>query len=352
MNNVIKLKPKEELPVIAIKIIEEQYVSDFTNYGIIHFSDPKMWRNKEICSGKQLDEYDGCFCVSSAQINKQLGRKGSGVREEYNNGEWRYFEDTGNIVGTCFYGMLLSGFEDSIMKYGVQTIPVKNNVVPNEYFKNFVEDIEDNHRVVIIFDFPRLLELIKTAVMQMGVSEDEFFVSQVYYVNKKVPYYVNERFPFEYFLKDSDFSEQAELRIIIATENKAFYNILNKNHGNITVGDISSFSVIQDKYTSDLEFSIQGNSLIYKLAKPVTLKLDDRSFSELVQELYQIRQNRLPGEPKNEDELESLMRPIIDHLRKKYGVVYRDDWRLYHVPFKEYQTLSDLYKGLCETIVY
>ena len=348
----IKLRPREEIPVIAVKSIDEKYAFDFINNGSIHFSNPKAWRNKDLCSGKQLDEYDGCFCVSANKLDRQLEKTGRRVRREYKNTEWLYFEDTDYIVGTCFYGVFLSEFEDTIMKYGVETIPAKGTVVPSTYFKNFVDKFEDDRKTVIILDFPRLLLLIKEALVQMGVTEEEILISQVYYVNKKIPFFVNEPFPFEYFLKDIEFSEQAEFRIIIASKNKEFYKQLKRNNGNIIIGDISSFSAIQDTYSSDLDFSIQGNHLIYKLAKPITLKLDDRSFSELVQELYQIQQNRLPGEPKTKDELEVLMKPIIDHLKEKYGTEYRDGWRLYNVPYEEYRSLPDIYKGMCETIAH
>ncbi len=186
--------------------------------------------------------------------------------------------------------------------------------------------------------------------MNMGVAREEIFESTVYYVNKKIPFGTMEPFPFEYFLKDKDFEEQAEFRIIIASKNETFYKQLQQNENNISIGDISSITSVQDYYGTDLEFSIQGNELLYNLATPIETSTDDLSFSELVVELYQIQQNQLPGEPKGKDELDALAKPIIEHLKIRYGVEYRDDWRLYNVPYKEYLTLPDIYKGLCETI--
>ncbi len=71
----------------------------------------------------------------------------------------------------------------------------------------------------------------------------------------------------------------------------------------------------------------------------------------MVGELYQILQNLLPGEPKSQDELQALTKPIIEHLKYKYNVEYRDDWRLYNVPYELYLSLPDLYKGMCNSIV-
>ena len=81
--------------------------------------------------------------------------------------------------------------------------------------------------------------------------------------------------------------------------------------------------------------------------KPITLSLDERNFAELVGELYQIQQNLLPGEAKTKDELDALSKPLIAHLKNKYNVEFRDDWRLYNVSKDLYDMLPDLYKGMC-----
>ena len=148
-------------------------------------------------------------------------------------------------------------------------------------------------------------------------------------------------------IKDSSFSKQCEVRILIASKNKSFYTKLKNNNCDISIGDISSFTKVQEKYNSELHFSIQGNELIYSLAVPETLTLNDRDFQQLVSELYQILQNQLPGEPKKKEKLESLAKPIIDHLYNKYGVIFKDDWRLYNVPVNLYSTLPEFYKGMC-----
>jgi len=355
-NNItkrIKLNPQKEFPVIGIKIIGEKYAPDFVNKGVVHFSNPQIWRDSTICSGKQLDKDEGCFCYSTVRNDLQFLKIGRHFECSSDRGGWKYFEKTGLIVGACFYGVLKSSFRNTIMRYGVKTIPSQNAVIPKDYFDTFIDGCDKtiNQKAIIIFDLPKFCKMIIDKSIEMGALKEEIFISTVYYVNKKVPFCTVDPFPFEYFLKDDSFSNQAELRIIIASKNEDFYKNLQNSNYNITIGDISQFSVLQDQYTSDLDLSIQGDKLLYKLSSPITLTMDDRSFAELVMELYQILQNHLPGEPKSQDELKNLSKPIIEHINTKFGVEFKDDWRLYNVPKKLYFTLPDLYKGLCESII-
>lgn len=157
----IKLNPHKEFPVIGLKIVEEQYADDFVNKGSIHFSSPKIWRNPKKCNGKQLDKDDGCFCFSTEtndQVYESLGRKFERIKDK--NG-WKYFEKNDTIVGTCFYGVLLSTFIDQKSPYGVATIPSKDVIIPSDYFNSFtdVQDKSTQIKTIIVFDLPRLFDL-------------------------------------------------------------------------------------------------------------------------------------------------------------------------------------------------
>jgi len=349
---IIQLDPNKELPVIGVKIIEEKYADGFVNKGIIHFSNPDVWRDSKQCSGLQLDKDEGCFCKSILINDGIYKNKGRHFKRTFEDGVWKYFENTKNIVGCCFYGVLKNSLEIMEMQYGVKTIHAHNYTVPYKYFQSFRNNYStDNKKTIIILDLWKFCDLIVNKSMELGALREDIYISTVYYVNKQVPFCTAEKFPFEFFLKDDSFSSQSELRIIIASKNNKFYKRLKENDNNLILGDISSFSVVQDKYEDDLDFSIQGDKLLYKLATPETLSLEQRSFKELVGELYQILQNQLPGVPKGQKELEILAKPIIDFLEDKYGVSYKDDWRLYNVPYNEYTTLSDLYKGMCATII-
>ena len=349
---IVRLNPKQELPIIGIKIIDERFALDFVKKGIIHFSNPETWKNPALCSGKQLDKDEGCFCFSVDKNDEQFIKMGRKFKKEHSDGGWKYYEKTDLIVGTCFYGVKKDNFKDGTTQYGKKNVPSKNASISNDYFKDFLISDEDKKRkkTVIIFDFYKFIDLLLEKIMEMGVSKEDVSASSVYYVKKAIPFCTPEAFPFEFFLKDYSFSDQAEFRIIIASKNKKFYQLLRENNNNISIGDISSFTDIQDYYNFELDLSIQGKKLLYSMATPIQLTLDQRSFKEIVMELYQILQNHLPGPPKEKSELDTLAKPNIEHLLCKYGVEF-NNWRLYNVPFDEYQTLPDIYKGLCETIV-
>lgn len=345
----INLNPQAEFPVIGVKIIKQDYAEDFVEKGVIHFSNPKIWRDEKICTGLQLDKDEGCFCFSTDNNDKQFKSIGRRFIKENHKGCWKYYEDTDDIVGTCLYGINKSSFKDSVTQYGVRSVPAKDFAVPFEYFKEF--DNRSNRKVVIIFDLYRFHDMLIDSIVKLGALKEEIYFFPVYYVNKKVPYYTMEAFPFEYFLKDSRFSKQSELRIIVASNNKHFYKKLLDNNNNVEIGNISSFSSVQDDYDSDLFFSIQENHLLYNLATPIITDLSEQSFNQLVTELYQVKQNILPGKPKNRDELDELAKTLIQLIKKKYGVDFKDDWRLYNVPKNLYDDLPEAFKGLCATVI-
>ena len=349
MKQTIKLNPQQEFPIMAVKLVDQKYANAFVKQGMIHLSNPKIWRDKNLCNGLQLDEDDGCFCYSEGLNDSLFDTQGRRYKRIKTDGGWKYFEDTDMIVGSCFYGILKSSFVDHYMQYGVRKIATKDYSVSAEYFNGFNNTEAEGKKTIIIFDMYRFYNLILDALVNLGAQRNEIFLSMVYYVNKSIPFGTTEKFPFEYFLKDSSFSSQQEFRLIVASKNMDFYKCLQNIDNNISIGDISSFSVIQDKYDDELDFSIQKDKLIYKLSKPLSISMDEQSFAELVTELYQIKQNLLPGEPKSQKELDDLAKPIIEHLKNKYGVEYRDDWRLYNVSDDLYDTLPDIYKGMSFT---
>ena len=341
----------KELPVIGVKIIEEKYASDFIDKGVIHFSQPSVWRDSTQCSGNQLDKDEGCFCSSINPIDSYI-RNRSFKREKDNN-LYKYYENNEMIVGTCFYGIERNGFKEGITKYGVKLVSSKNFKVSLEYFKKFYEQIKDNVKTIIIFDMWKFYELLIEKIIEMGAKREEIYLSKVSYVNKSDQFYIKDNFPIEYFYKDNKFSEQNELRIMIASKNKSFYDNLEKNNNNIIIGDISSFTRIENKYEEDLEFTIEGKKLIYKTATPIIKELKDLPFNELVILLYQGMQNHFPGEPMNNEEKMRHANCFEKILREEFGVIFnKDDWRLYEVPYKEYLTLPELYKGMCLSLKF
>ena len=346
----IRLKPELEIPVICIKLMEEKYCEDFMKRGIIHFSDPKVWRDNSICTGMQLDEDEGCFCVNDKMLDRLFEQNNRKFIKIKKDNLYKYFSSNDLLVGTCFYSISKKDFKDTFTKYGRLNVPSKYFTVPYNYFKQFIISNSTEYKTIMIVDFWKFIDLLTKKIMSMGVKRDEIYMSKVYYVNKTTTYLIKDNHPFEYFLKDSRFSEQSEFRVIICTKNKDFYSKLKKHNNNIEIGDISSFAKMEDMYEDNLYFSIQGNQLLYSKANPIIKKFEDMSFKEIVNCLYQTLQNYLPGEPLTPDEIVKHTQVFVELLKEKYGVTFRHDWRLINVPYKDYLTLSKLYQGMCVSI--
>jgi len=321
------------------------------NEGIIHFSKPETWRDKNVCSGKQLDVEDGCFCKTNENLDNLFKQVGREFFKTNILGINNYYEKSDFLIGTCFYGIQKSKFKKSYVEYGVKKVESLDYVIPHDYFKTFVDDYNENYSTIIIYDLPRFFSLVRQKLIHMGAKNEEILIYPVYYVNKKYNYQINDGFPFEYFLKDDEFSIQSEIRIIVNCKSKKFFDRLKRRQFNISVGDISSFACVQSEYEKDLNFSIQDDKLLFNLAKPISRELYDCCVSDLAAALYQALDNELPGPPKNEAEIKELVDSLIDVLNVRYNVNLGEDKKLYNVPFKEFRMMPINLKKKCATLV-
>lgn len=342
----IRLPFKKEMPVIGIRIIDSEYAKSFVNKGIIHFSNPSEWRNKERKSGHRLDEMEGCFCFSQTSNDDMFIKINRPFYREIFNGMHRYYEDFQNLAACCFYGINLSRFSETKIKYGVKEVIGYNTTVSLSYFREFEKPNSVEKKVILIFDLPSFINRLTEALINMGCSREEIIAFPVYYQNKNVPFYVSEPFPFSYFIKDDSFSEQSELRILICSKNKDFWNSFKSKNLNVTIGDISKIARIEDYYEDNLYFSIQGKELIYSLSHPFTEWIENSPFTELVGLLYQTLQNQLPGEPLSQSEIDKRVKMLSRILQGKHGVLFCTDWRLEGVSSEQASQLPELLRGM------
>lgn len=290
----IELNPFQQKPIIGIRIVDKEYADSLAK-GIIHFTNPSVWRDPGQCSGLQLDLDDGCFCSSLVDNDEALKDYGRVFIKEVRDGLHKYYEKKDYLAGCCFFGIKQSNFKDSKQQYGVKIIESKELVVQKEFFDNFIDNEKCNKKVVVFFDMWDVIDRIIKALIKLGCEKEEIFFGNVYYVNKTLPYASVSGFPFEYLLKDEKFKNQSEFRIIVLSSNKNFWIQFKNNNFNLDIGDISSKTTVQDYYQKDLYFSIQGNRLLYSLATPIVTTGKEISFSELIGAIYQLLQNMLPG---------------------------------------------------------
>ncbi len=349
--DVIKLDPNKEMPVIGIRILEKQYVEDFVKKGIVHFSSPSVWTDEHSKSGHQLDIYEGCFCYSTEEHDECFNKLGRKFKKVKDGNAFRYYEKTSRLKACCFYGLNKSKFTPAKAKYGVKDVVSLDAHVSKEYFDRFNEQNIENKKVVLILSMPVFLCKVRSTLFEMGCKAQDIFLFPVYYVNKRVPFFSKEPFPFEYYLKDSQFQEQSEFRILINCKDDVFWEQFERANFNLFLGDISNIARVQDYYQGDLAFSIQGDKLLFELATPEITKINELPFKELVGILYQTLNNRLPGEPLSEEEICIRVSKISEILIDRFGVKYCDDSRLDNVPASLFKELPEVFQRMCRGVI-
>jgi len=325
----IKLNPRREMPVIGIKIMDKKYAEGFVKEGVVHFSSPGVWKDDAQASGRQLDVDEGLFCLSTEDNRPALKMDGRAFIETKDGGLYKYYSDSSEVLACCFYGVNKTSFEKKPVKYGVETIDSFRSTVGCSYFDTFNEKIGHEKAVVIIFDFPSFIKRLRNTLVTMGFKPEDIICHPVYYVCKSTPFYCKEPFPFEYFLKDQAYREQLEFRVLLRSRDKFLFERFKEGKCNIAIGDISKIASIQDYYKDGLSFSIQGNKLIYQLATPETIDLDDLPIESLVSLLLQTQGNRLPQGIMSKEEIEKGMNVLEEAIFKKTGITYDRESRTF-----------------------
>lgn len=346
----IKLNPFQEKPIIGLRIVDAEFAESLSK-GVIHFSNPSIWRDSTKCSGLQLDLDDGCFCSSLSNNDDVFKRRGRAFIKVVRNGLYKYYEKVDNLAGCCFFAIKPSDFKDGKQQYGIRVIDSKEFVIKKDYFDNFVGCDHSSKKVVVFFDMYDVLDRIIECLVKMGCKREEIFYGNIFYINKVLPFVSVNGFPFEFLLKDEKFKNQSEFRIIVHSKNKEFWKTFKNAKYNLNIGDITSKTMVQDYYQEDMFFSIQGNKLLFSLSKPITTTGKDIAFSSLVGTIYQLLQNMWPGPPLSRQEIDEKVNILSNLLMDRFGVKLCDDWRLENVPYDLFLTLPDIYRGMCRSMI-
>jgi hypothetical protein len=202
--------------------------------------------------------------------------------------------------------------------------------VTQEYFKDFSENTtkesaeklpEENRPALVMITNPeKFLERLTTFFVKMGVREEEILIEPVEYHNKKEWFIATKGFPYELFLKDSSFSYQSEVRIIINTKDQAILQKLSETNYIVNIGSLEDIASVVDFYYEDMFLKLKGdNKLSYRLQEPETIVMDFEAMTkeELLREVDAIINDDMEVRGVS---TETALQEMIDVLRTKHNV--------------------------------
>ena len=153
----------------------------------------------------------------------------------------------------------------------------------------------------------------------MGISKNDIIISPIEYVDLRKPFVSFVPTPYELLLKDNDFFNQSEVRIIINSSNDKIIKYMKEHNNIIDIGDISDIVTIYDNYFHDLLLEKRDNTLLFTLPFPIDEELSKSTLRELLSYYIQISNDRLPYETTIKDR-EEMLHGISDIVNEKYGI--------------------------------
>ena len=160
-----------------------------------------------------------------------------------------------------------------------------SGTIPLNYFQDFYKGITeseydalpDNKKpVVIMINNPHgFFERIRKFFINMGVDEKSILISPVTYIDMSTEFIIDAAPPAELFFKSERFSNQSEIRIVIATSDDNIIKKIDDCNGIFNIGNMSDIAEIYDYYFHDMTMQIDGNEFYFTLPKLEDVKVTD-----------------------------------------------------------------------------
>lgn len=154
----------------------------------------------------------------------------------------------------CFYILRLKQFsiEKNMDRFEAKA------VIPSRYFRGLEDgrNWESENQLpneeqlvsVIVEDYIEFIKRIKTALNEIGIEDREIIIRPIKYYDLDVPYCKRRQHPMELFVKDKQFEDQSEGRIVIHTQNKDAEKYLQTH--TIDIGPIGDIAYLDNHYYS------------------------------------------------------------------------------------------------------
>ena len=153
----------------------------------------------------------------------------------------------------CFYVIKKGDFE--IVRYGGSEFTAHLHISPR-YIRGVAnrksrkestkDNVEEQYVFVFIYDHDLFLKRIYKKLFEIGLTKEEILYDHIQYKNIDVPFEKTVEHPFELFIKNKQFYDQHEGRIVINTKSQILKNFLHKN--TIDIGSLEDICVIFDQY--------------------------------------------------------------------------------------------------------
>ena len=316
---------------ILFKCTQRRYANDFIN-GKIKFNQPNIWIELENNGKKgQGDSLEGVFLATDKNDNHKFIndlKKGQNI-EYFTKGNLTYFrrKKTKELFCFCLYGLNSNMFlHKETDRFGEEHSYAKvnksyfsdfsNNISENDYFKM---DKLNRPSVLFINNPDMFFKKIIDFFVSLDIPRERIIISPVDYVDLREIFYNSVPNPYELLIKDNDFSNQSEVRIIINSNSKKLKDYMNKNNNIIEIGDIRDIVTIYDNYFHDLLIEKRDNSLLFTLPFPEIKELSKSTLRELLAYYVQIYNDKLYYETTQEERNE-ILKGIEETIKEKYNI--------------------------------
>ena len=286
--------------LMMFRCTKRKYAEQFQK-GEIFFGAPRNWVQMELDGNiGQGDILEGTFfsAIENDKSSFVRSMKDSDSFEYFNKNGFVFFRRKGilDLRCLCLYGLHDNSFNKTIDENGQAHYQSR---ITKRYFSDFTDyktreeydkaEKAEQPVVVFVYNPHEFFNRIQTALMELGVKEEEIIISPVEYLNRYEPMTTNIPYPGELLLKDKSFEKQSEVRIIINSNSPQYISYMQRNNNILSIGSLADITQIYDYYFNDLSLERMGNTgLMFSLPQSKTFSIYDMSFFELEDLLHNI----------------------------------------------------------------
>ena len=283
-----------------------EYARKFIETGNIRFGLPKEWiKSCEKYGVGRGDLLEGAFAAIKEIDERPIDfyksiRPNVKMTENAIEGFY-YFQsiDVLNMRTFCLFGLNDNMFPNQVIAEDKRIYP--SGKIPKRYFEDFAPNVtkeeydilEPNEKpVLIVIKNPHeFFTRIRKFLYGLGLSDNEFIIQPVSYIDKHAQFLVGDVMPGELFIKDSSFDYQSEIRIVISSFKKEILQKFEVVNGIFDIGSMQDISEIQEYYFKDFIMQKRDNKLLFASSKPTKTAC---SKEQLMSIIGQILCNRCP----------------------------------------------------------